>query len=197
MRRREFNQALLATGFTLLHGSANAAKAGWKQVQELRHSADINVEQIELSSDGKSVASWASDGSLQLWSLTQNKKLWGRTEKTWLLGTNRTHMVCVDNGQVRRVALATGAEDVIPVDIDPVAISANGVWWAGLRERKTIFLWNSKTMKLVPLTAPPVVAYRPEPRYYGFSEAGKWFVSLGAQFLRIAIEFGALLLGGL
>ncbi|MBN9420011.1 hypothetical protein ABS71_07060 [bacterium SCN 62-11] len=177
MRRREFNQALLATGFALLHGRAQAAKPGWKLVQELRHSSDINVEQIDLAADGKTVASWASDGSLQLWSLAQNKKLWGRSEKTWLLGTNRTHMVCVDNGQARRVALATGAEDVIPADIDPVAISANGEWWAGLRERTTIFLWNSKTMKLVPLSAPPVVAYRPEPRYYAFSEDGKWFAA--------------------
>lgn len=177
MKRREFNQALLASAFTLLHGRSQAANASWKMVREMRHPVDINVEQVDLAADGKTFASWASDGSLCLWNIAQNKKLWSRTEKTWLLGTNRTHMVCVDNGQARRVALATGAEDVIPVDIDPVAISANGEWWAGTRERKTLFLWNSKTMKLVPLTAPPVVAYRPEPRYYAFSEDGKWFAA--------------------
>ncbi len=177
MRRREFNQALLASAFTLLHGRSLAAKASWRLVKEMRHPADINVEQIDLAADGKTVASWASDGSLCLWNIAQNKKLWSRTEKTWLLATNRTHMVCVDNGQVRRVALATGAEEVVPLDMEPVAISANGEWWAGMRERKTLFLWNTKTMKQVPLSAPPVVAYRPEPRYYSFSEDGKWFAA--------------------
>ncbi len=177
MRRREFNQAVLATAFTMLGGRARAAKASWQMVQELRHGSDINVEQIDLAADGKTVASWASDGSLSLWNLARGNKIWGRSEKTWLLATNRTHMTCVDNGQIRKVNLATGAEEVSPVDIDPVAISANGEWWAGTRERKTIFLWNSKTMKLVPLSAPPVVAYRPEPRYYSFSEDSKWFAA--------------------
>lgn len=178
MNRREFNQALLASGFCLLHGSARAANPSWKVAQELRHPSDINVEQLDLSWDGKTLASWATDGSLVLWNLANQQKLWARGDSTTLIGTNRTHMICVDKGQARRVALANGAEDVIPAEIDPVAVSANGEWWAGLRERLTIVLWNSKTMKLVQLTAPPVVSWRPETRLYSFSEDGRWFAAV-------------------
>ena len=96
MRRREFNQALLAAGFCLFRGQAQAANASWKLVQEMRHSSDINVEQIDLSADGKSLASWASDGSLALWNVAQNRKLWGRSEKCYLNG-NRTDWSCMGN----------------------------------------------------------------------------------------------------
>ncbi|MBS2038393.1 WD40 repeat domain-containing protein [bacterium] len=185
MRRREFNQGLLAMGFCLLQGRSRAANVSWKLVQELRHSSDINVEQIDLAADGKTLASWASDGSLSLWNIAQNRRLWGRSEKTYLLGTNRTHMLCVDNGQTRRVVLATGAEEPYSAEFDPVGVSANGEWWAGTRERTTLMLWNSKTMKLVPLTAPPVVSYRPEPRYYAFSPDGKWFAA--TQGVRVVL----------
>ena len=177
MKRREFQQGLVATGLLWLTQPAWAAKTlSWKMVQELRHPSDINVEQIELSPDGQCVAAWASDGSLSLWNIAKQQKLWSRTEKTTLVTTSRTHMLCVDDGQIRQVALANGADNVSQAGVDPVAISPSGEWWAGLRERSTIMLWNSKTMKLVPLTSPPFVL-RPEPRLYQFSEEGKWFVA--------------------
>ena len=177
MNRREFHQGLLATGLLWLTRPGQAApKPSWKMAFELRHPGDINVEQLELSPDGKSLASWATDGSLSLWNLAKKQTIWTRSEKTTLVTMSRTHMLCVDNDHIRQVALANGADNVSEAGVDPIAVSPNGEWWAGLRERSTLMMWNSKTMKLFPLTAPPFV-FRPEPRLYTFSEEGKWFAA--------------------
>lgn len=174
MKRREFQQGLLATGFLLLARPAAGANASWRVAAELRHPSDINVEQIELSPDGQQVAAWATDGSVSLWNWSKQQKLWSRSEKTTLVSMSKTHMLAVEDGRIKQVALANGAENTSEAGVDPIAVSANGEWWAGLRERSTLMLWNSKTMKLVPLSAPPFI-FRPEPRLYAFSPEGRWF----------------------
>lgn len=176
MNRRQFNQSLMATGLYCLTRPVLGANPSWKVVSELHHSSDINVEQIELSPDGQCVAAWATDGSVSLWNIAKQQKLWGRSEKTSLVSMSKTHMLCVDQGGIRQVALANGAENASDAGVDPVAISANGEWWAGLRERSTLMLWNSKTMRNQPLTAPPFI-FKPEPRLFHFSEEGKWFAA--------------------
>lgn len=175
MTRRQFHLGLLASGLVAATSSRSWAAPSWKVAFELRHSSDINVEQIELSPDLKTVSCWATDGSLMLWDLGKRQTLWARGDSTRLIGTNNKVMMCVDKGDVKQIALANGQESMLYSSLDPNCVSPNGEWWAGLKEQKAITLFNSKTMKLVPLSVPPAV-YRTETRLFHFSECSKWLV---------------------
>ena len=152
-----------------------AAVKKWKQMGELRHNSDINVEQVELSSDGKVLGSWATDGSLQIWSLEQKRILWARGDSTRLLGSNSKGILLVDKGSLKSISPKDGSETAITSSFEPNRISANGEWWAGLQEQSNVMLYNTKNMRPQPLSTPPAV-YKTEPRRFSFSPDGQWLV---------------------
>jgi WD40 repeat protein len=171
MNRRQFNQTLLAA--LACPQLSWAAPKSWKQVGELRHGSDINVEQIELSPDARAVASWATDGSLQIWHLDLKRVVWARGDNTRLLGSNRKGFLLLDKGSLKQVDPKTGAETALTSSFEPNCISDNGEWWAGLQEQSNVMLFNTKTMRPQPLSTPPAV-YKTEPRRFSFSPDGQW-----------------------
>ena len=175
MNRRQFNFSIMAAGLAAIAGPAAAAPkpSRWGVSFELRHPADINVEHIDYSPQYRILASWATDGSLQILNTSNRSAILSRNGGCTLAGIQGQKLTYIDEREVKILSLKDLQTTPFRAVLPPNAISPNGEWWAGVRDEKFPAVWNLRKSRLATLGVPQAF-YRAENRFFTFSGDSKW-----------------------